>query len=157
MYSNPHTTPVERSLLKWASFVPFVALVVIVAVSIANMLPARTLRWGGLSLVPPIKSESQFPDLDNNELVFETQGPTQIVRAALSGTISLTPEGLVMITDGSVVLQYRGITIVGVAPGQKVVKGDPIGSVDANQQDSTRGRLRLKLLENGRSVAPSRG
>jgi hypothetical protein len=154
--TNMNNTPGRGQLLGFVAFVPILGLLAVVAVSVVNMRPAaRTMQWGGLSLVLPVQSEVHFQD--NDEMVFEAGRPAQIVRAAIGGTVACTPGGMVKIVDAATAVEYRGITTLDVAAGQVVRKGDPIGRLAFDRQDKPGGQLRLKLLRHGSYVVPTGG
>jgi|SRR5579862_1029452 len=149
MLAEQASTPTETRGLKLLAYIPFIVLIAVLIVSLINMLPEQTLRWGTLVFAAPIDPDRKMHSSGNDELVLETFRSAQPVRAAMAGTLFLTANE-VTISNGSVAVQYHGISTIDIPNGTTVHKGERIGTLATKPPYA--GRLLLRVFQNGREV-----
>jgi mono/diheme cytochrome c family protein len=133
---------------KWRllALVPVVALVCGIILSINNLRFA-TLRWDGVILTEPIKSDKVFQEVDC--VVYVAESSTDVLAAA-SGKI-FVQDGVVEIRNERFTVRYLGLTFVNAVSNQSVSRGQVIGKIAATLNEM---ELSLQLIRNGEPVPP---
>lgn len=143
----------ESPNLRWVSLIPVICLIAVIVTAIKTY-PSQgdvNIVWGGISLVSPIASADHYPT-DKDEMRFDTNKPAT-VRAAMTGSVVLTPERALQIDNGTVSVSYKGLTSISVKNGQPVTKGEAIGRLEPDF--SSHGVLLLKVYRQGECLKPT--
>ena len=154
---NAESSSEEDPKLKWAALIPVVCVGAMVFTLIETFPSTRgaNIEWGGISISSPIPDAKHF-GTDGDRMVFQATKPVTI-RAAIDGSIQLTPDGPLQIKNksGMLAVSYTGSIEPTVKDGQGVRRGEAIGTLETNS--SSPAKLSLQLFQQGKCISPGLG
>jgi hypothetical protein len=149
MKSQLQKTGIAPPLNTWLAIIPILAGMCSIVVAVRGS-SAPSLRWSGISITQPVDGARVYED--RGEVLFES-GQAQAVRAAIGGTVTAASERRLEITEGPLVLRYRGL-FSNEKIGSRVHRGGIVGRLELGRPDPAIAKLWMQLLDNGTPVLP---